>query len=192
MVDRLVNILNSRFTPIVCLVIGGIVNQFTYDMSNGTFFRAVEIVLFAIALIAAIRTYNSWSRYVLISLCALGLLISGIDLIPSKSHDSSNQTNSSREDSEYQRHFDGNDSYYFQVNDSFESRVSDDSIKQKCYHCNGSGKCSECGGTGRISIEKQGIDLGNGGSTYQQHMRCPLCDGDRKCVWCSGKGYNIY
>ncbi len=69
---------------------------------------------------------------------------------------------------------------------------SNASNKIKCHVCNGDKKCTECGGTGRITIQKQGINLGNGSSTYNEYRKCPLCDGDRKCYWCNGKGYEPY
>ena len=191
MKDKLNNLLDSYLTPIVCLVVAVVVNQFTYDMSNVTVFRLIEVVLFATALIVTLRMYTSWIRYLLLVLCVVGVLSSGINLLPSRSgNDQPGQSSGSGNKFDRGTQTQNSGSNY--VNRIDPTWQDSELIEQKCYHCSGSGKCSECDGTGKISIEKQGINLGGGSSTYHQYQRCPLCDGERKCIWCNGKGYITY
>lgn len=58
----------------------------------------------------------------------------------------------------------------------------------QCRTCGGSGDCSECGGTGKIYRTRYSIDLGGGGTKYEEPQRCPLCDRSGDCYKCGGTG----
>lgn len=82
--------------------------------------------------------------------------------------------------------------YYADLDDDDYNSGSNTSHSETCHVCRGNKKCTECGGTGRKAIQREGINLGNGSSTYNQYIKCPLCDGDKNCYWCHGTGYEPF
>ena len=183
------DILSSHITPIACLLIAGIVNQFTYAKSGAQLFRVIEVVLFIIGFIATLRVYSSWVKYALLLFCVIGIYSSGSDLLGSTQSDIGDTGyTQGGGDTGYTR-FRGDTGY---TRFRGDTGYTEEPIRIKCNRCFGSGKCQECNGTGRITIRKEGINLGGGSSYYNSYQRCPLCDGDRDCIYCNGTGYRQY
>ena len=187
MKEKTAGILNSRATPVICLVLGIIIYQLTYDKGSAGFFGVIELILFIIGIIAALRCYTSWVKPVFLVMLAMGVLISGVNLFHSGSGTSGNPSESPVVVTK--KPGGGSGGGVFRDDDT---DVDYDVVGVTCNRCNGSKKCPECGGTGKIATEKTSIDLGNGGGTYYEYSRCPLCDGTKICVFCNGTGVRSY
>ena len=186
------NLLESKWTPIICLGAMSIINEFIYGINRITLLWIVEVVLIVIACVVTRRTYNSIGRYIMLSLCMISLLKFTVDLFHFSNDTYVHESTPSRISDVSEQERPGTFDFDYNSCDQDGGIGMTDTIKMKCYHCGGSGRCSECGGSGKTYTTKYGIDLGGGNSTYQQTMICHLCDGERKCIWCNGHGYTIH
>lgn len=192
MKDILDNILNSKLTSIGCLIVAAVINEFTYAISGGTIFRLIEILLFIVGIVAAWRNYPGIGRIILTIICAIGLLISVTELFDGGGKSPQRETYNNIEVVNNGGMTEDNANNYYQnwPNNAVDNNIPNE-IKEKCYHCKGSGICTECDGEGRITIKKYTSTLGHS-YTYNQYTSCPLCNRSGKCVWCEGKGYILY
>jgi len=192
--------LNSAFTPLVCLMIVLIENKFTYEIPGAWLLRVFELIICTIGLIAAVRNYSSWFRAIIVFFLAAGILSIAVDIPRNIGESRSSTDNKDSDYVDYSRSTGGSSAntpnYYGYYDPGYNTGWSTPETysdsKVVCHVCNGSKSCKECHGTGRITIQKQGINLGSGSTTYNEYKRCPLCDGDRKCYWCRGTGYEPF
>lgn len=187
--------IGSPIAPFAFLGLGLALNQFTHG-TDLWLFRIVEMVLFAMGLLAALANYSSKLKYVVVGLCLLGVLVSGAELLRPSNRSTANGTVSgstrtaSQDDGSYGGYdYEHDHGYGYDEWDGSNGGACYGTNQMECYHCEGGGRCSDCGGTGRVAYKKYGIDLGGGSSTYNEYHRCPLCEGQGSCIYCDGRGY---
>lgn len=168
--------LNSKFTPIACLAIVSIENEFTYAIPGTWLLRVLELVICVFGLIAAVRNYSSWFRVITAILLAVGILSAAIE-IPRSIRESEVDTDTWNPGSAAYSRSTGASSaiarsnygyYALDYSPEWPASGAYSNSKVVCHVCNGGKACKECNGTGRIAIQKQSINLGNGGTTYNE------------------------
>lgn len=185
-------ILNLRLTPVICIIILMIENQYTYAIYGGWPYRVFEIVLCLIALAAALRMGASWKRTTLIVFSAFLLLTCGIELSRNleESRLRPEQFYSTRTDVQTPStsHYYG--SGYGYIGYTGNTYTNAGIYKSTCYLCDGAGSvvCRVCKGSGKNDIYD---DLGPVLKGIEKPY-CEACGGKGKivCGACHGSGYD--
>ena len=198
-------IIKNPITPLVCFILGGVVNEYIIMPTDMNWLYIIELALGIIGLISAFTSLNNkWARYIAIILMSIMAIDSSSGLyrfiIPI-------EENSTKETTKYQQrqntHHNSHTKYDTVQIRNFEEDEINVNKSRTCLYCSGTGKCHVCHGLGSnnchgpvcmggVCMDCRGTGIYNGHSCIVCSGRgmCQICHGRGKvnCTWCTGTG----